>query len=197
MGQEEYEPGGTIPEIPEGVDPREFFSHHRERGPQRFTWTYPELAQMFGITTASVKYHQPSTIERLAQFVFKRLARRSRRITEEEMVARVFRKAEDLECWKARWPRFDLWWCGVCENHVLFAPGACPKCGGTKEAMRFNTKMQVQVRLGSRFRRLSKVLAGEPGGYVWHADGNPWNHHPSNLLVLTWEEHQARLGHRA
>lgn len=42
-------------QIPPGVDPRKFLSHHRERGPKRFAYTYADLAVLFGMTEGAVR----------------------------------------------------------------------------------------------------------------------------------------------
>lgn len=41
--------------IPPKVNPRKFLSHHRERGPKRFEYTYADLAELFGMTEVGVR----------------------------------------------------------------------------------------------------------------------------------------------
>lgn len=188
-----------MPELHEGDDPRVVFGkHHKERGPAKFFFTFEDVADLVELKVATVrlrfslKQSRASLLLAVAQLIQKHLARRSRRLSEEELRV-FFETPERLEQWEGRWPRFDLYWCGGCEE-VLVEAGLCPSCGGSRPGLHLLGD-EFYVRVGNRNLPFRWLLHPDraPRGSVRVRDGNWFNNRPENLELLAFEEGQRRF----
>lgn len=163
--------------------------NHRERGPESFECvTYASIAKLAGVEPGRVRAAlrmrdsekgAAATFEEIFDYVERRVQRRlGKRMTEQEaaMVAGPG--------WANRWPRFDLWTCGVdgCDELSLES-ARCAEHGGVS-TFRITDDGVLQICVGSQWCLYAEVVTGaEPGEVVEYLDGNKWNLRPTNLRV--------------
>lgn len=174
--------------IPPNTDPRRFLPHHCERGPGRFAFTYTDVAQASGQAVSTVRsaLRLGDPLQEVARYVVRSLAGRSRPLNTDE-VAQLLGPAE-AERWSARWPRFDLYHCGVtgCAT-VLLEPGLCTAHGGSPRPFAVLRENHFMVWIGRSYEPLCHVVLGVPRHLqVCHRDGNTWNNRHENLEVAGW-----------
>ena len=64
-----------------GIDPRKVLSHHRERGPKRFQFTYADIAEALEMTEAAVRKaasrgrFDPGNLESLLEFCIEKYSK--------------------------------------------------------------------------------------------------------------------------
>lgn len=176
-----------------GMNPRDYISRHRERGPKRHEYTYPELAKRLNVSLGTVQNHRPDTPERVARLVHRQQVRQvSSPLTDEEIER--FLGVGKLPLWENRWPTFQLWWCGGCRSEVLLSKGLCLSCGGSYPAATFNPGMYFALRVGPDVMPYPHYvpyhqLVLSTDRTIHHADGNKWNNRMENLVVMGSEEH--------
>jgi hypothetical protein len=192
-----------------GENPREVMSHHKERGPKRYTYTLEDIAAASGYTLGSVRQltargmvergvgADPSDLRAVAMLVQRRRQEASAVLGDAAVIARLglqypADRAKQVAHWAARWPRFAVYGCvwEGCQS-VLFEPGSCAKHGGSpRPTMVFSTTGYVMVLLADRYHAYHRLVLGCPAGMdVHHRDENRWNNRPDNLEALPPAEH--------
>jgi hypothetical protein len=175
-----------------GRDPREYVRNHRERGPKRYEYTYPDLAERLDVSLSTVQHYRPDTPEALARLVHRQQVRVYSMPLTPEAIEAVIGEGK-LPLWEARWPGFQLWMCGGCQGAVLFSKGLCEACGGGKPAIAFDARGYIAVRVGPKYVPYHRLVLPTDLD-VHHVDGNKWNNRPGNLTAV---EHDAHMkGHR-
>jgi len=173
--------------IPAKTDPRRFFKkHHRERGPGRFQFTYAEIAEASdqALNTVRSTLRLGRTPREVSLYVARALAGRSTQLDADE-VAKLLGDAVEIERWATRWPRFDLYHCGVagCAS-VLLEPGLCVSHGGSPRPFAVLRENHFMVWIGRSYEPLCHVVLGAPRHIqVCHRDGNTWNNRHDNLEI--------------
>jgi len=176
-------------------DPRNAMSRHRERGSARLKITLEEASKELGIGMPAVYCNRDkfSTIAGIARYAASRFRKRSKKLTENEGAEHIGKLLGDraAEDWRNRWPRFDLYRCGICDR-VSFQRGLCPKCGGYTPSLKLESNGDIAIRIGDTYYRWCRIIAGVSNTYVYMKDKNRWNFRPDNIQLLTQEEHEAR-----
>jgi len=178
-----------------GMNPRHALPHHAERGPQRFTYTYEDIAEAAGLSVNTTKHfqagcHPVTNLSTVAGYIVSHASRRRPRELTAVESASSLSISEDA--WANRWPLFSLWHCGMpgCDG-VLAQRGMCPKHGGGPEIIRIRNGY-MQVLVGRRIELYHRLVVGCPRNLtVHHRDFNKLNNRVANLQVLTNEEHSA------
>lgn len=169
---------------------------HRERGPKRFDLTYQHVADATGLSLATVRSGAEDLRSALLQGdlaalvtgIAARVRGHSRKLDDAALAGLL---GADVAKWPARFPLFDLWFCGQdgCQK-VLVAPGRCEAHGGDPPLVRLDAAFYFEVLVGRRYVPLHRLICGEPNGLdVHHVDFNKWNNRPQNLQPATHEEH--------
>ena len=179
-------------QLERGMNPRDHIPGHRERGPKRYEYTQPGLADRLGVSLSTVQHARPDTPERLARLVHRQQVRQHSMPLEPEAVERVIGEGK-LPLWEARWPAFQLWVCGACQRTVLFSKGLCEACGGGKPGLGFDAQGYFAVRVGPKYVPYHRLVLPTDLS-VHHTDGNKWNNRPDNLAAVERGVHMA--GHR-
>jgi len=172
-----------------GDNPRETLEGHKERGPKRYSYTASDIAE-------ASKYSALSTFPNLdkgdltsvAVHVVRGVQRgiQPMELTDEELDAYVLCTREQ---WDARYPKFELYECGMCDGLLTYA-GLCSAHGGPKASPTCLLKGYYNIRLGKRYVPIHRIIAGTPTGMsTHHKDRNRLNNRADNLQVLTKEEH--------
>jgi len=178
--------------IPKKTDPRRFFRSHRERGPRRFfTFADIAIAADEALTTTRSNLRCTDDARTVAIYITNALVRRSRKLTDEELVAVLGQ--DTLPAWQARWPRFDLYSCGMpsCTD-VLLEPGLCGQHGGPSQPLVVLHDNHFALRVGREYIPICHLVLGATTRdfAARHRDGNSWNSRPDNLEPA---EHAPRL----
>ena len=119
------------------------------------------------------------SVKTLVHFVVRAWFNESRALDASESAAAL---AVDLPSWEGRWPRFDVYYCGVtgCDR-FLAGPGLCEAHAG-RRPLTAVVEGYYCMNLEGRwvpFHRL--VLSCAPGHGVVHLDGNRLNNRRENL----------------
>lgn len=175
-----------MPILKPGENPRKVFkTKHRERGPSRF-FTFDDLAEAAVESPATTRTRLRTTTDArtAALYITEALARRSKKLTDDEVVEALSGVATAAE-WRGRWPRFDLHRCGFpnCVA-VTLESGLCDQHGGSPEPFAKIVGDHFVLWTGREYTPICRVIFGVIGsGAVEHIDQNPWNNHPDNLMV--------------
>lgn len=162
--------------------------NHKERGPDSFECvTYASIAELAGVEPSRVRAElrmrdtekgAASTFKEIFDYVTARVRRPGKKLSESAAMEQAG------PGWAQRWPRFDLWTCGVngCDELSLES-ARCAEHGGAS-TFRITDAGALQICVGSEWSLFAEVLTGsEPGEVVEYLDGNKWNLHPTNLRV--------------
>lgn len=200
-----------------GMNPREALSNHTERGLEKFTFTYEDLARASGLALSTLhsyglrKYLVDMDLRSLAHVIVDAVAWRNRQqasenrkasrvLTTQELVERHEIKAHEAPLWENRYPKIDLWSCGMegCDS-TLPEKGLCDLHGGHRGAGRMSdtgpsvtlgSTGYFQIIVNGRQVPLHRFIINAPPGMdVHHKDRNRWNNRPANLQVLTHDQH--------
>lgn len=180
--------------IPAETDPRQFFQRrrqrHRERGPGQFRFTYTDIAQATqqALSTTRSTLRLNDSVRDVALHVARALAARSTLFTQKEVEAFLNHNHTEIERWEKRWPRFDLYHCGVegCPA-VLLELGLCEAHGGSPRPFAVVREHHCMIWIGRSYEPLCHVVLGAPRHVqVCHRDGNTWNNRHDNLEVEGW-----------
>lgn len=160
----------------------------KERGPVMWEVGNAEISEEAGVQEAAIRTALPlrtRTLRAVVEYVMSRWWKRSRRLTDAEVRENL---GADYEKWEKRYPRFDLWTCGVRDcDELRLERGFCAKHGGAP-LVDFDADLCFKARVGDRWMLLGRLMAGAPEGrFVSHLDGNRWNCRPDNLRIETPE----------
>lgn len=182
---------------------------HRERGPKQYQYTVETIAAAAGLVVSTVHQHtspsmirggsgvDPSDIQRVASYIQRYKAARSRPLAPDEFLERIWAMCPADPAlarlrWEARWPAFQPFGCAErgCLS-VVFEIGFCGGHGGsTRPAMAMDHSGYFQMLTETGYRPFHRLIAGEPPGLdVHHLDDNKWNNRPANLRAMTHKEH--------
>jgi hypothetical protein len=179
-----------------GENPRTQLNAHQERGPERFSYTYHDIAHAVGQKTSSVKSNgsigklvRSADMAAVSRFVIGRRQRQAPRVD----AAEVFSEKEQV-MWAGRWPEFDLFRCaGPNCKEVLLVRGLCFGCGKVHPSVRFGPTDYIEVVFGTRHVPIHRILVDVPPKmHVHHIDQNKWNNRRENLQILTPDDHLAK-----
>ncbi len=181
-----------------GQNPRLFFESHRERGPQRFSYTYEDLAALLGVgiaaTKTAVRHELLGGGSHLAAVgrVFAKRRRPCAVAVPDDQLAAAFGNEREAAMWRRRWPQLQLYKCAANGCRVLTVdPDGCSDHGVSMPTLNLSRQgWRMQIRLGDKAVMLHRLLCPTPPGYdVHHRDHNRFNNHPSNLVALTHDDH--------
>lgn len=144
-----------------------------------------EAAQQSPSTVRSVLSLKDSSTRDVALYVTRVLTANSAPLEHAEIDV-LF--GDQVEQWNRRWPRFDLYHCGVRGCHqILVAPGLCTAHGGPSRPTVTIREDHFMVWVGRQYEPICRLILGCPRDLkVCHCDGNPWNSHHDNLMVEGW-----------
>jgi hypothetical protein len=175
-----------MPALKPHENPRKAFAQcHRERGPARlFTFDDLAVAAIEAPSTIRKKLRTTTDARTAALYITEALTRRSQKLADDEAV-QALAGATTLKKWRTRWPRFDLYRCGFPScTATMLEPGLCTPHGGSFQPFAKIIDDHFVLWTGREYTPICHVIFGViSSGAVEHADQNPWNNHPDNLIV--------------
>lgn len=192
-----------------GLNPREMFRNHRERGPSVYRYTRRDIAEIRGVGLRAVPFGL-NTINAVVGYLRRYSTRDSVVLSDEDFTDLPSRdieypfevkvgQEEFLKLWSKRYPKFRICRCAnypKCKKVLLESRGYCRACG-VDSPLEFSLKGGFRLRVAARWLSYESFIVGPRPKYthIHHLDGNRWNNHASNLKVVTSEEYQELKGH--
>jgi hypothetical protein len=176
---------------PNPKDPRIKFLGHKERGPEKFTYTFQKVADAIGVKLSTMRSNYASEVRKMAEeqdllklaaFVTGKAPHIA--VTPGEIEERYGPGA--AERWSKRYPRFGLYLCPIpgCETWVL-TKTCCAAHGGLPAVFMYPTDGYFIFRLEGVDTAYHRVVMGATKGQtVRHLDGNQWNNRVTNLELV-------------
>jgi hypothetical protein len=157
-----------------------------------WAYSFADLADLFGISEAGVrraiaqKRLDPDSIQSICRYWAAGAQRRTEttKLTAEAFIA--LRGHGTVEAWKRRWPHFDVYRCGSTScREVLLEEGYCREHGGERPLVTLSDDDHFLVWLKRRYIPICQMIFGSNHAVqVQHLDGNTWNSHPDNLVLV-------------
>lgn len=168
-------------------DPRVFLKNHKERGPERFSYTFQMIADCFGVKLSSLRADRERVIGfRLAESSgklgvvvgFLAAGMKSEEATSEELEQRYGKGAGAK--WSRRYPRFRLAHCSVPEcKELVVGDGSCRRHGGSGSVGLDAKTGMFGFWIDGKWKPYHQVITGNESAF--HINGNIWNNRLKNI----------------
>lgn len=156
-----------------------------------YQFTYADLAKATGRALATVRSAlriRRNNVHDVARFVIQSAIAESVRFSHHEIAELLGNDAAEIARWDVRWPKFDLYHCGVANcASILIEAGLCPQHGGAPQPLITVKDQHFLVYLSGEYVPICHLILGvaTPSATVKHLDGNHWNSRLDNLEIIS------------